>query len=692
MRGVLAAVLMVGVACAQEGAGTMPQRKEAGQFKLPQPKLAPNVPLSARERAEQMLNRFSFGARPGEVDRVAAMGADAWFAQQLQPGGINDAVLEKRLNDYPTLRMTPEQALAVFPDRGVVQRVADGKQPAPADPLLKSVYEVQLRKLQMEREKKDQATPEPSEEEKAEAKKRDQATASRIAGELFALPRGQRMGALNAMPVEDRMAFANNVTGEQRNTLFAEWSAREREAVYAMQGGVGASYRMYDELAQARVLRSVLSERQVQEVMTEFWFNHFNVFWGKDSDQWYTASYEREAIRPHALGKFRELLLASAQSPAMLVYLDNWLSVGPNSPANGVDPAKPNSKPGTKGLNENYGREVMELHTVGVGGGYTQADVTSLAAILTGWSVDKPAQAGGFQFDAKKHEPGTKRWFGWEIDEDGRVLSGPAVSAEVTAAISAAKAPKGMGQGMTALMLLAGSPQTAHFISYLLAQRFVADAPPAALVDRMAATYQATDGDIAAVLRTLVGSAEFGSHRYFRNKVKMPDEFVASAFRATATDPANPGALVGLLANQLGEPLYKALPPTGYYVTADQWMNTQALMARLNFADQLTHGKFAGQKFDSPKVLALGLMAERRPETKGRAVKVSAGAAHDGGSGADVALRVLEGSLVGGEVSVGTDRFIRSQMAAAGAGPGSDGDTLNLLTALLLGSPEFQVR
>ena len=646
------------------------------------PKAAAEVTLSARERAEQMLNRFAFGARPGEVDRVAAMGADQWFAQQVEPGSVAEVGLGRRLGEYPTLTMTAAQALAVFPDRGLIVRVADGKQAGPTDALLKSVYEVQLYKLKAERELKDKAPVELTEAEKAERKKQDQATAARVAGELFALPRGQRMAALEAMGVEDRIAFANNVGGEQRDMLFAEFAPREREAVYAMQGGVGSQYRIGDELAQARVLRAVLSERQVQEVMTEFWFNHFNVYLPKDSDQWYTTSYERDVIRPRALGKFRDLLVATAESPAMMVYLDNSTSVGPGSVANGVDPAKPNSKPGKKGLNENYGREVMELHTVGVGGGYTQADVTALAAILTGWGVDKPGEAGAFRFDARAHEPGTKRWFGWEIDDAGRVLSGPAVSAATAAAIAGEKGEgglisKGMGQGLTALALLAAAPQTAHFVSWKLAQKFVADVPPPALVDRMAATFLATDGDIKAVLGTLTGSPEFNSRRYFRNKVKMPDEFVASAFRATATDPVNAGALVGLLANQLGEPLYKALPPTGYYCTADRWMNTQALLARLNFADQLTHGRFANQKFDAPKVLALGLMGEQA-----RVVPVASG------SGQDEALRVLERSLVGGAVSAKTDAYIHGQMTGAA----DDGDRLKLLTALLLGSPEFQVR
>lgn len=673
--------------------------QKSANLKLPPSKIPPKVPLTPRERAVQLLNRFTYGPRPGDVEKVVALGADKWFEQQLNPASINDSVLDKRLGDYPTLNLTTEQILAIFPDRGVIQQVVEGRKPYPADdPLLQSVYEVQVYKLLEEQDKaKHFDRLQPTEDEIAAQKKADQATAARIAGELFALPKRERMAALNAMPVPDRIAFANNAPSDQRNALFADLAPRERETIYAMQGGVGSQYRIYDELAQARILRSILSERQLQEVMTDFWFNHFNVFLPKDSDQWYTTAYERDAIRPNALGKFRDLLLATAESPAMMVYLDNWLSIGPKSLSNGVDPKNPNSKPGNRGLNENYGREVMELHTVGVNGGYTQADVTHLSAILTGWGVDRPNQGGPFLFDPKKHEPGSKEWLGYTIDDQGKILAGPPQNPAVADAIAKANAPDGMKQGLTALTLLASSPQTAHFISFLLAQRFVADVPPPALVDKMTAAFLATDGDIKAVLRTMVQSPDFNSHRYFRNKVKMPNEFLASAFRSTATDPQNPGALVGLLANALGQPLYKKLEPTGYYVTADQWMNTQALLARLNFADQLTHNRFANQKFDSPRVLALSLMNNKdanlaylEAASKPHIAEVAMPAPNPSTSGQDVALHVLEGTLIGGELSPGTSAFIKNQIAQQpNANPT---DTLNLLTALLLGSPEFQLR
>ncbi len=666
-------------------------------LKLPPSRIAPQVPLSAQERAQQMLNRFTFGPRPGEVEAVAAMGPDKWFAQQLAPETIPDKTLDARLRNYPTLGMTPAQVLTIFPDRGNIQQAADGRIPYPADPLDAAVYEVQVSKLMAERAATryfSTQTP-PTDAQKNAAKKADQAAAARIAGELFALPRPQRMNALIAMPVADRVVFVNNVSGAQRDTLVNDFTPHEREAFYAMQNGIGSSYRVADELTQAHMLRAVLTERQLQEVMTDFWFNHFNVYMPKDSDQWYTTSYERDAIRPHALGKFRDLLLATAQSPAMMIYLDNWLSIGPDSLANGVNPANPKSKPGSRGLNENYGREVMELHTLGVNGGYTQADVTHLSAILTGWGVDRPNQGGPFQYDPKKHEPGTKEWFGYTIDEGGNVLAKAAGRPAAPVINVTGDAPQGMRQGIMALAILAGAPETAHFVSFLIAQRFVADAPPEALVARMTASYLQSDGDIKTVLRTLVASPEFNAHRFFRNKVKTPTEFLASTFRVTATDPQNPAAMVQRL-RELGQAPYAKLEPTGYYVTADRWMNTASLVKRLNFADDLTHNRFANQKFDSSRVLAFGLMSDRgagslallgngQPHT----VQVSTGDANVG-PGPDVALRVLEQTLIGGEISPNTDRFIHGQLAAQPVG--NPGETLNLITALLLGSPEFQLR
>jgi hypothetical protein len=259
-----------------------------------------------------------------------------------------------------------------------------------------------------------------------------------------------------------------------------------------------------------------------------------------------------------------------------------------------------------------------------------------------------------------------------------------------------------MNEGIEALTILAADPHTAHFISYKLAQRFVSDDPPSALVDRMAATFLSTDGDIKAVLRTLAHSPEFNARRYFRNKVKTPLEFLASAFRTTATDPINPGALVQTLKN-MGMTPYYALPPTGYYITADHWMNSAALVDRLNFAYSLTGSNFANQKFDSAQVLALGLMGQQSviptssptapsPRPHYSETSLATTPTPPTTTGQDLALDILQYSLIGGEISSQTNQLIHKQISQLVNPSTPPTETLNLLTALIMGSPEFQLR
>jgi hypothetical protein len=495
------------------------------------------------------------------------------------------------------------------------------------------------------------------------------------------------MQAIFKLPIEQRLTLTASIAEPEKSMLTNDFTPHEKELFGMMTGGYAGSGVIGTEMQQAKLVRAVLSERQLQEVMTDFWLNHFNIDLGKSGDILdYAPSYERDAIRAHALGKFRDLLLATAEHPAMLIYLDNAQSIGPDSPAAGRP--KPGAKPQQKGLNENYGREVMELHTVGVDGGYTQSDVTNLAKILTGWTVDQPQSGGGFVFEPRRHEPGPKSWFGQTINEDG------------------------MNEGIRALSTLAAAPQTAHFLSYKLAQRFVADTPPPALVNRMAAAYLASDGDIATVLRTMVHSPEFFARANYRNKVKMPLEYVASSLRATGTDPANPGALANEL-KTMGEPLYRCLPPTGYAATADHWMNSAALVDRLNYALQLTGGHFGGMHFDAPRLLAAGLLsrpATTPPAPSAHAVALRSREAmpsrEETPSGEEEALLLMEKLLVPGVVSDKTNAVIRQQLAAApppdaatsapAASPAppqlpDPSETLDKLAAMILGSPEFQV-
>ena len=317
--------------------------------------------------------------------------------------------------------------------------------------------------------------------------------------------------------------------------------------------------RIATQAAEARLVRAIDSPRQLEEVMVDFWFNHFNVFAGKGIDRALIASYERDAIRPYVLGSFRAMLGATAHHPAMLFYLDNWLST-----ANGFTPRANAAGQQAKasGLNENYARELMELHTMGVDNGYTQKDVTELARMLTGWTYDPRALARNnvtFAFDTRRHDHGDKVWLGHPIQD------------------------RGQAEGEYALDVLAMHPATAHHISYQLAQYFVQDEPPPALVERMAHTWLTSNGDIRSVLRTLFASAEFAAPASVGAKFKTPYQYVVSAARAGSAPLARVEPVMGAL-NRLGMPLYGCQTPDGYKNTQQAWLNADALSRRIGFA------------------------------------------------------------------------------------------------------------
>jgi uncharacterized protein (DUF1800 family) len=488
--------------------------------------------------------------------------------------------------------------------------------------------------------------------------------------QLASLPPDQRFGKILGMSTEEQVAVADSLRGGKAPELLEGLAPKQTETLLAMNNPAGV---VTGELAQAKLLRAIYSERQFEEVMTDFWFNHFNVFVGKGLDHLLLTSYERDVIRPHALGKFEDLLVATAKSPAMLFYLDNWLSVGPESAkALGIPTQRPygpharrfpppRPKPGKRGsgLNENYGRELLELHTLSVNGGYSQGDVTEAAKVFTGWTIENPAQGGGFKFEPRMHEPGPKFVLGHRIK------------------------PKGEGEGMELLHRLATSTQTAHFISLKLAQRFVSDNPPPALVDRMAKTFLKKKGDIREVLNTLFRSPEFWDDESYRAKVKTPLEFVASAVRATGAEVEDAVPLTRQL-NNMGMPLYGAQPPTGYSMKAETWVSSSALLNRMNFALALTGGKIKGVKADAAQ------LAGNNPQPPD----------------ATLTLSTLETSLLAGGVSQQTHDSIVAQIEAAGkngAQPkqGNKAGKLpeaarppdvNTIAGLLLGSPEFQRR
>jgi uncharacterized protein (DUF1800 family) len=667
--GLVGMLLTVGAGWAQQpttmgGTASAPARPASGEraaasAKASSAKVTAN--LTNEQRALHALNRLTFGPRPGDLQKVMDMDVNDWIEQQLHPEEIGDGVLDGKLGPLRTLRMSTRDLVQTFPNNNLVRQAAEGKIPLPSDPMKRSIYEVQISIL-AERQKQDQAARDGKTmdaDTKAKMEKQNQDSVAAQADTILALPKEKRMEAILALPADDRRIFVTNIRGAQRDRLLADFPGDQREVFLAMNGPVGV---ITSELQQAKLLRALYSERQLLEVMTDFWFNHFNVFLNKDADQYLTTAYERDVIRAHALGKFKDLLVATAQSPAMLFYLDNWLSMGPNSPA---AVAANKGKPGqaVPGLNENYGRELMELHTLSVTGGYTQHDVTELARVLTGWTIQPLEQGAAFQFDAKKHEPGDKVVVGQTIPENG------------------------MNEGMQVLDMLAHHPNTAKFICRKLAMRFVADDPPPALVERMAAKFLVTDGDIREVLRTLFKSPEFWSAKAYRAKVKTPFEFVISSLRATGTDLNNPGPMLGIL-NKMGMPLYQMVPPTGYSMTASTWMNSEALIDRMNFALALSDGKVGGTNFDAGRLLALGTLTSRgfpRPNP----------ADSEAGRGQETALLLIENALLNGEVSANTQKAIRRQLDDPQVAAHALDDpkrTLNTMTALVIGSPEFQHR
>jgi hypothetical protein len=623
-----------------------------------------------RRRALHALNRLTFGPRPGEVDKVLAKGVDSWVEDQLHPESMDDGALGSHLSAYRALTLRPQELAQTFPTDGMIRQVMAGKRPIPTDPSQKLVYEVYLAKLKQQKAKQEaekaasDAPPngaKPSAETSAAEKPPEkpaeptpQEKARALADALLELPNNKRMEALMQKPPDELINFYDLLSGDQRNRLNTGFSPHERETLRALSNPVGVvSY----ELQQARVARATFSERQLLEVMTDFWINHFNVYLYKSGQApIYTVSYERDTIRPHALGKFRDLLVATAQSPAMLNYLDNWLSIGPHS-------AVAEKNKNQSGLNENYGRELMELHTLGVDGGYTQNDVTEVARVLTGWTIAQPDDGGQFQFDPKRHEPGNKTVLKQTIYDSAQQ------------------------EGMHVLDMLAHSPSTAHFVSKKLAQRFVADNPPESLVGKMAARFQDSDGDIREVLRTLFKSPEFWSPQYENNKLKTPLEFLISVLRTSGTEMDAPDAVTQNLA-QMGMQPYGQAVPTGYSMIAETWETEGSLLARINFVTALTQGKLNGLKFDPGNLLTLAIFDDPdMPHTK--AVLLGK---H---SSMDLAIALSQDALLPGGISAKDQAIIEKQLAdpevqrqiAASPDVG-----LRLVAGFLLASPEFQNR
>ncbi len=600
----------------------------------------PITELSADEAILHVLNRLAYGPRPGEIERVRQMGLAKWIDQQLEPNSIDDKAVSARVEIYPTLSMTTAQLMEQYPQPKQAAKQAARRVEAVAAASNSSAPAGQTAPRDAV------AIDAPDESRVAPSMKTDEAMAN---------PMTRGAGKRSLLSGPDPNAVPKAIADDSKKPQ-----------------------RVIEELAMAKVARAIYSDRQLQQVMDDFWFNHFNVYAAKGEDKWYLTAYERDVIQPHTLGKFKDLVTATAKSPAMLFYLDNFLSSDPNaaqrraemratkhnrhggfawpwgSPAQAQrsEPVQQGQQARTKknvrGLNENYGRELMELHTLGVEGGYTQKDVTEVARCFTGWTIDKPRQSPEFKFDEKLHDPEPKLVLGKKIHGGG------------------------IKDGEEAIDLLARHPSTAKFISTKLARRFVSDNPPEPLVSRMAKTFHSSDGDIRAVMHTMIYSPEFWSREAYRAKIKTPFEVVISAVRALGTDVDTPMPLVQWV-GRIGEPLYQCQPPTGYADKADAWVNTGALLNRLNFSLTLAGNKVRGARTDVASLL--GVDATEPRVALERAVQIFLG-----GQVAPATVETLEKQLNNPQV-----------LQAKLDDPVKKVD-LGVVTGLVLGAPEFQRR
>jgi uncharacterized protein (DUF1800 family) len=488
-------------------------------------------PLGKDQEILHALNRLTFGPRPGDVEAVRKMGLKKWIDQQLHPERTaENPELTQRLQPLDSLHMSAAEIATNYPPRQVVQAMAKGLLPLPKDPETRQRAQLQIQRLRSKQE--------------AKADGNTQADQQGKGGDPLRQAMRQQVLA-ETDPVERRRIVADN--------------APQQVLPY--------------DLNEAKLYRAIYSDRQLEEQMVDFWFNHFNVYMDKGADRILTSTYERDTIRPHVFGKFRDLLEATAQSPAMLFYLDNWQSISPDRvPERRF--AKQKAKQ-ARGLNENYARELMELHTLGVDGGYTQKDIIEVARCFTGWTISQPNRGGEFIYNDRVHDKGEKLVLGVKIPAGG-----------------------GRDDAEKVLDILARHPSTARFISTKLAQKFVADDPPPALIERMAKTFRESGGDIRAVMSAMLDSKEFFSEGAFQAKVKTPLELIVSAARATDAQVDFAIPLATQIA-QLGEPLYRKIEPTGYPSANSEWVNSGALLARMNFALALAGDRVPGSKVDA---------------------------------------------------------------------------------------------
>jgi uncharacterized protein (DUF1800 family) len=533
--------------------------------------------LNEDQRILHVLNRLGFGARPGDLERMKAVGIDNYINQQLWPEKIDDAASEAKLQNLETLRMTTAELYEKYPQPGQLLRQLQQRGALPAD-------------LAQARDNR----------VKGGANAAPAATTQKSGDNTTGEMQGPEMAKTNDAAKTNTPA--NNDANPQNNPEY-----RKALMAYFKENNLRPAQFLTGELQMSRILRAVYSERQLQEVMVDFWTNHFNVYAAKGADRWLLTSYDRDTIRPHTLGKFYDLLLADAQSPAMLFYLDNFQSVSPNAQlpeqrpraargplavlmSNNPQQQRVQQQQRPRGINENYARELMELHTLGVDGGYTQKDVQEVARCFTGWTIFQP-RGGGAAAAALMGRDAR--------DNAGKFIFRPAVHDNGEKIVLGHKIPAGGGikDGLMVLDIVAHHPATAKFIATKLVRRFVSDDPPPALVDRVAQTFLKTDGDIREVLKAIFFSPEFNSADAYRAKVKRPFELAVSAVRTLGAD-TNGGPQFHQWIARMGQPLYGFQTPNGYSDLAENWVNTGALLERMNFGLALVSNRIPGTRVD----------------------------------------------------------------------------------------------
>jgi uncharacterized protein (DUF1800 family) len=605
--------------------------------------------LPASEMSVQAIERLTFGPRPNDIDEVNRIGLGKWLDFELHPERVSESSeLLQKLTPYESLRLSAHDIFLDYPPPQLIAAIARGKQPVPTDPELREVVE-QLVDRYLRRQEAKGGTGTGATAgvpEDADLEPKVSLAAMLPPWQMDLLAHGDadsKSHVLASIPETRAMEFAYALKPAQRRQLLALAPVPlQRKLLLSLAPPQVVLF----DLTSAKIMRAAYSEHQLEEEMVDFWFNHFNVFFDKGADRFLVTDYEREAIRPHVFGKFYDLLVATAKSPAMLFYLDNAESVSPTLNQQPFAARAGTNRP-KRGLNENYGRELMELHTLGVNGGYTQKDVIEVARCFTGWTISPPRRGSVFEFNEKVHDTGRKVVLGHVIHAGG-----------------------GMEDGLEVLKILARSPQTARHISLELAQRFVADDPPPSLVNRMAATYMKTGGDIREVMRTMIVSPEFFSEGAYHAKVKTPFEMIVSAVRATDAEIDSPLALNQQI-TQLGEPLYRKIEPTGYSSANAEWISSAALLTRMNFALGLANGRVPGIRVDPSQ---WNQIAATNPMEVARIILA--------GDPAPATAKGIQEALA--------SETVRQQLAESARlkAPTTPG----LVVGLVIGSPEFQRR